>query len=291
MQEGTFFGNIIDTGPLTSTGKSQVNGPAAYYCDGANFTPGSTGVVAGRLGANQSGAPYKNPFNNLCQNVKGYGNVYVNSGQEQYGGVSNSCPPGTDMSKVDPNVGCPDGYAALQYPYATYPGQTQVPWNYGITVWRNANYTPQFDTSYQYMMSALVTGGSMVVDTGSSPIQQWNASAGLATSYFNFAASGSSWTISPMNGATSCLDAGAAINGTGIVAAACNGGASQKWNVTSNAQNGSFNIMSASTGRCMTVRGNSSSAGAVMETDDCVSGSSSQQFSIQASIYSASSGG
>jgi Ricin-type beta-trefoil lectin domain len=93
-----------------------------------------------------------------------------------------------------------------------------------------------------------------------------------------------------MNGTNQCLDAGAATSGTGIVVATCNGAASQKWNVTSNPQNGSFNIMSAATGRCMTVRGNSTAAGAAMETDDCVSGSSGQQFAIQAGMYTGTAG-
>ena len=69
MQEGTFFGDILDTGALTNIGKPTVTAPVAYYCDGAGFPAGANGVVAGRLGANQTGAPYKNPFGNgaLCQ--------------------------------------------------------------------------------------------------------------------------------------------------------------------------------------------------------------------------------
>src|SRR3984957_16455078 len=59
MQEGTFFGDIMDTGPLNNIGKPSVTPPAGYYCDGAGFPAGAAGVVAGRLGANQAGAPYK----------------------------------------------------------------------------------------------------------------------------------------------------------------------------------------------------------------------------------------
>ena len=52
-QEGSFFGNIF-TSP-----------PSANYCEGEDF---DLGVVPGRLGATQSGAPYKDPFgtNALC---------------------------------------------------------------------------------------------------------------------------------------------------------------------------------------------------------------------------------
>ena len=55
MQEGAFFGNIF------------VSPPQAYYCNGYD---GDRGPVAGRIGANTSGSPYRNPFSGsgLCQN-------------------------------------------------------------------------------------------------------------------------------------------------------------------------------------------------------------------------------
>ena len=46
-QEGSFFGNIF------------VSPPQAYFCNGKDF---ELGVVPGRLGVGQSGAPYVNPF-------------------------------------------------------------------------------------------------------------------------------------------------------------------------------------------------------------------------------------
>jgi hypothetical protein len=46
-QEGSFFGNIF------------VSPPKAYYCEGRGF---AQGVVPGRIGATQVGAPYVNPF-------------------------------------------------------------------------------------------------------------------------------------------------------------------------------------------------------------------------------------
>ena len=275
MQEGTFFGDIIDTGALSSIGKPTVTAPAAYYCDGAGFPTGASGVVAGRLGANQSGAPYTNPFGTgtLCQNNS------LSVGQFSQG-VTGSCPAG---SNANPSVGCPDGYKAL-----TTSSNTGV-WQHGITVWRNNNYTPVFDTSYQYTLSAVLTSGSpMVMDCGTSPIQQWNASAGLTTSVFMMAPSGSSWTISPMNNAAQCLDAGAGTAGNGLVLNSCNGSASQNWNITANAMNGSFNVATASTGLCMNVRGGSTAAGAVMEVNTCTSGATGQQFNIQATVIAGS---
>ncbi|MBC8131413.1 MAG: RICIN domain-containing protein [Deltaproteobacteria bacterium] len=54
-QEGSFFGNIF------------VSPPQAYYCNGSDV---DAAVVAGRIGANQINAPYKNPFpgQGFCRN-------------------------------------------------------------------------------------------------------------------------------------------------------------------------------------------------------------------------------
>ena len=47
FQEGSFFGNIF------------VSPPVASFCNGSDF---NSAVVPGRLGAQQVGSPYKNPF-------------------------------------------------------------------------------------------------------------------------------------------------------------------------------------------------------------------------------------
>src|SRR5262249_25136691 len=88
MQEGTFLGDIIDPGPLTQISKPGVTAPVAFFCDGAGYPAGASGVVAGRLGANQSGAPYQNPFGSgaLCQNSGAVGHYTY--------GVTGSCPAG-----------------------------------------------------------------------------------------------------------------------------------------------------------------------------------------------------
>ena len=56
-QEGSFFGNIF-----------KAASPVANYCNGVDF---EFGVVPGRLGANQSGAPYTNPLGptGLCNSM------------------------------------------------------------------------------------------------------------------------------------------------------------------------------------------------------------------------------
>jgi hypothetical protein len=133
------------------------------------------------------------------------------------------------------------------------------------------------------MLSPMVTSGNpMVMDCGTSPIQQWNRSAGLSTSNFVMNPSGSNWTLSPLGQSGKCVDVGGGSNGTGLVINSCNGQTSQSFTIAPVAQNGSFTVAAVSTGRCITVRGNSTAAGAVMEVDDCSSGSSSQQFGIQA---------
>jgi hypothetical protein len=54
-QEGSFFGNIFTTG-AHGTDPSKV---PAYYCNGIDY---NDDVVPGRIGANQVGAPYVDPF-------------------------------------------------------------------------------------------------------------------------------------------------------------------------------------------------------------------------------------
>ena len=58
-QEGTFFGNILQTGNLAALGMNAVNAPAAYFCEGAGI---SAGVVAGRLASGAENVPYVNPY-------------------------------------------------------------------------------------------------------------------------------------------------------------------------------------------------------------------------------------
>jgi len=188
-------------------------------------------------------------------------------------GTSGSCPAGSNSS---PAAGCPDGYRSLSTT------SNAATWQHGITVWRNNNYTPVFDTGYQYRLSPLVSA-SMVVDSGTSPAQLWSQTSPiLQTSVFAFAARGSSWTLSPVGSPTKCLDAGAGGNGTGIAVNSCNGSASQNWNIGAVPQSGAFTIAAALTGRCMHARNASSSPGTVMEVYDCLAGNPSQQFNVQA---------
>jgi hypothetical protein len=104
---------------------------------------------------------------------------------------------------------------------------------------------------------------------------------GMASQMFQFAASGSNWTLSPTSNTSMCVDAGAATNGTALALASCNGGASQKFTISADPQSGNFFFKASNTGRCVQPRSSSTSAGTVMETDDCTSGSA-QKFAVQA---------
>jgi len=100
-QEGTFFGNIFEA--------NNAGLPDAYYCNGPGF---DKDVVAGRIGANQAGAPYRNLF------ASGYCHL-------------NGCVPSDAKTN---NV--PDGYKAC-----TMGEGPMTAWNETITVWRqNKSY-------------------------------------------------------------------------------------------------------------------------------------------------------
>ncbi|MES1208542.1 MAG: RICIN domain-containing protein, partial [Pseudomonadota bacterium] len=273
MQEGTFFGDILDTGPLTSIGLAAATAPAAYFCDGAGFPAGASGVVAGRLGANQSGAPYKNPFGNgvMCQNA---------SATPKYSnGSSNSCPPG---SYANPSVGCPDGYDTLT---------TSVPWKNAITVWRNNHYTPVFDTSYIYRVSPLSANGNVSIDVNGAStavgttVQQYTSFDALAQR-FQLVADGGNWRLAMTIDTTKCVDlAGSGSstgNGTRLVINKCAAGdSSQQFSVTADAPTGTFMFKNVASGRCLDESGGNTSSGMPLQIWDC-NGGTNQKWNINA---------
>ena len=122
QQEGTFFGNIMMTGDLTSVNMTGVTGPVAYFCEGAGIT---AGVVAGRLTEGATNVPYKNPYGTNVKCANG------------------STAPG--QKSTSGQVG-PDGYQqACANGYCFQNGEP-------ITVWRNPSYTPGFDSAYRYKL-------------------------------------------------------------------------------------------------------------------------------------------
>jgi ricin-type beta-trefoil lectin protein len=254
--EGSFFGNIITTGALP--GKAQVTGPKPYYCDGIGFPGGINGVVAGRLGAGQAGAPYMNPFGNgaLCQNSPQNVAYYTK-------GISGQPAP--------------DGYQKLEMPVGTA-------WGYPITVWRNATYTPKFSAAYKYALSARMTSQTpRVVDAVGTSVRLWAASANFDSSRFALTADGSNWKIALKTDATKCLDAGGGGNGQALTIATCAGVNQQRWNVTVDPrQTGAFIFKVVSTNRCLNHRGGGLGDGTVMEVADCNGSTESQMFIVAA---------
>ncbi|HVZ86996.1 MAG TPA: RICIN domain-containing protein [Polyangia bacterium] len=277
MQEGTFFGDIIDTGSLSAIAKPGMTAPVAYYCDGAGFPGGASGVVAGRLGANQSGAPYSNPFGSgvLCQNAP-------NAVGQFSQGVGGSCPAGSNSS---PSAGCPDGYKAL-----TTNGNSGV-WQHGITVWRNNNYVPVFDTGYIYRIAPYLAnfGESVDVMNGSTAdgtlIQQWGSWNGTPQ-MFTLVADGSSWHVAMTANTAKCVDlvgGGSSLgNGTQLAINDCKmGDTSQEWTISPDPQTGAFFLKNVQSGRCFDENNSNTSSGVIMEIWDCNNGPN-QKFYMQA---------
>ena len=125
IQEGTFFGNIIETGNLSSMGKPSVTAPAAYYCDGDGFATGSSGEVAGRLGAGSQRRSLHQPVRRRRA-----------SARTARAPSSSGAPAGTTPTAPL------NGSRRLQHAQ-----RRRTPWNNAITVWRSGNYTPVFDPS------------------------------------------------------------------------------------------------------------------------------------------------
>jgi len=277
MQEGTFFGDILDTGTMTNLSKPSVNAPVAYFCEGAGFPGGASGVVAGRLGANQSGAPYVNPFGSgvLCQNASQAVGQFSS-------GVGGSCPYG---SNTNPAAGCPDGYKAL-----TTNSNGGV-WQHGITVWRNNSYTPVFDSGYVYRLAPVTGGGGVSLDivNGSTAdgttVQQyttWNGTPQM----FNLLPDGPNWHIVMNANNTKCVDlagSGSSLgNSTQLRINDCQAGKpSEAWNITADAKTGAFIFKNVQAGRCLDENGWNTSAGLPMQIWDC-SGQNNQKLYIQA---------
>jgi hypothetical protein len=268
MQEGTFFGDILDTGSLANLGMPGVTAPVGYYCDGAGFPAGAAGIVAGRLGANQTNAPYQNPFGagTLCQNTS------VAVGQFSFG-VGGSCPAGSNNS---PSAGCPDGFKSLTTP------SNGGRWQHGITVWRNPTYTPNFDPGYVYTMSPL-GAPALVLDAEAGLLADYGQMPLLDSSKFLLTAHGANWLVQMRTDPTKCADAGAAANGSSVRLFACSGASSQDWIFTPQpTKDGAFLIQTAASGRCLHVKNGMTTAGDGMEIYDCNATSVFQRFSVQA---------
>jgi hypothetical protein len=259
-QEGTFFGNIIETGDLSQMGMTGVVGPKAYYCEGQGF---SNGTVQGRLGAGQSGAnlPYTNPFGGKCTG---------SASSLTYNGV-------------------PHGYKqACANSYCFQNGEP-------ITVWRNPNTssgtgsgTVSFNAGYAYRMSPQhVANNGKSIDvayagqTNGTIVQQWGSHGGEGQR-FSVLASGSNWKIAMKNNNAKCLHPvnNGTGNGTLIEIRDCNGSSNQAWKATLvSGTTNMFNFRNVAANRCLDVAGASTADGARMQIWDC-NGQANQKFNL-----------
>jgi hypothetical protein len=253
-QEGTFFGNIIETGDLSQMGMTGIVGPKAYYCEGAGF---SNGTVQGRLGAGQAGAnlPYSNPYGGKCGGAGSSENL-------------NGVPHGFKQA-------CANGYCF----------QNGTP----ITVWRNPGSTSvSFNPAYTYRMSPKhVSNKSVDVAyanqaNGTAVIQydSWNGDP----QKFAILASGSNWKIAMKANTNKCLHPvnNGTANGTMIEIRDCNGSSNQAWKATvSGTGTGNYVFRNVAANRCLDVTGNSTANSARMELWDC-NGQNNQLFNVTA---------
>jgi hypothetical protein len=265
-QEGTFFGNIIESGDLSQMGMPGVVGPKAYFCEGAGIT---AGAVAGRLGVGQAGvaSPYTNPYGT---------NVKCSSGSTAAG------PTSSGMT-------APDGYKqACANGYCFQNGEP-------ITVWRNPNYTPVFDQVYRYSLAPMHVNGKAVDvaygdTTNGTTVQQYDSWGGDPQK-FKIVKSGSStnWKIALKNNSNKCLGprGNGTVNGTRIEVQDCTDGSAHAWTITADANNGAFKIKHVASGRCLDVTSASTGNGATMQLYSCKSdtdtSNKNQRFKLSSS--------
>jgi len=254
-QEGTFFGNIMTTGNLSNLGMPNVTAPVAYFCEGAGI---SAGVVSGRLTVGAMyGAPYSNPYgtNATCQSMNG----------------SSSGLGHTNASDQTTN-GVPNGYkTACNSNYCWQNGET-------ITVWRNPNYTPVFDTVYEYNLTP-AGASALVMDVASDGVtidQDTKPSGGPADHQkFKVLSDGNgNWNIKN-NDQSKCMgaDGRGTANLTKLKLQNCVAGdANLTYSITANANDGTFTLKHQLSGRCVDVPNGTAAPGAQLEIYDCWGG-------------------
>jgi len=259
-QEGTFFGNILETGDLSQMGMAGLSGPKAYYCEGTGF---SLGTVQGRLGAGQQGAnlPYTNPYNNGACATNGGSNV-------------------TPFYQAGP-TGPINGFKSASV--NGYIFQNGEP----ITIWRNPGATTvTFNSAYTYRLTPKHASGKSMDVAGASQnngtaVQQYSSWDGDPQKWA-ILPSGSNWKIAMKANTNKCLSPvnNGTGNGTQMEIRDCNGSSNQAWAATvsgTGPSNFAFNNVAAN--RCLDVTGASTADGARMQLWDC-NGQSNQLFSV-----------
>jgi Ricin-type beta-trefoil lectin domain len=166
-------------------------------------------------------------------------------------------------------------------------------WSNVITVWRNNDYTPAFDTSYNYMLQPLRGNYQVSLDvnqasqTNGTAVQQWATSASANQQFNLLPVSGGAINrvkITMMANNKKCVDlaGGKTADGTLLVINDCNGSPSQTWFVTPNVQTGAFFLTNSASGTCMDVpskTGQSQASGLQIEIWGC-NGGDNQKWKI-----------
>src|SRR5262252_1646553 len=275
-QEGTFFGNIMTTGNLSYLGMPSVNAPAAYFCEGAGI---SAGVVAGRLTVGAMyGAPYSNPYgtNVTCDAVDANKNRGNNVGHTNGSGQTANGYVNTDPRAI------PNGYqAACANGYCWQNGET-------ITVWRNPNYSPVFDTVYDYtIVPQATTTSSMDTDSNGNLVQLTippMGGPGPDQKFQILRSNTTHWKVVKANDHNKCaMPKGRATgNGTQMSVVPCDGTPDQDFDITANTTNGGFALKQVPSGRCLEMPSGAHQDGAAMDIYDCWNGSN-QLFGMKPS--------
>ena len=240
QQEGSFFGNLF------------VSPPTMYYCNGKDF---DVGVVPGRIGANQTGAPYKNAFG---------GNGYC----------KDTCTP-----QDSPNQN--DGFKAC------------AGWNHVVTVWRNATGTTTASStsgstttaSYYRLVPQSLTGSSLEIINGATAngtLVQMSTTATVDKQAFALLDAGSGNVKLALKANTAkCLGtaSNATANSTLVQVQDCNGSSTQAFTKVTNSGKPGYWFKNVGSGRCLDVRSGGLSNGSQLQIYDCVATGNNQYFS------------
>jgi hypothetical protein len=264
-QEGSFFGNIIQTGDLGNIGMSGITAPVGYFCEGSNF---GDGVVAGRIGSTQGGTPYRNAFAGMSVHTCDNNNGYV-TGQYSNGVYKN------DGSKWPA-----DGWQAIKAPGTNYVYQNGE----AITVWRNPVFTPVFDATYRYTFMPM-QASNMAMDVcnantaNGTCVQQYSSWGGDPQKFAMLNGGNGQWRIAmKINTAKCVVPNGSVASGTKMVVGDCNSNDNtQAFTVQADASGGFTFTSVANTSLCLDMTGNNGNNGSLLELYTC-NGQSNQKF-------------
>ena len=230
-EEGTFFGNLFVTG---SDGKVP-----AFYCEGNGF---ASGVVPGRLGANDASSIYRNPF-------------------------------GTGARCSDKCVAAPPPHAGQTYKSCN--GYTAP-----ITVWRASSYRPDFDTSYLYKFVnsssklAMDVAGKSTADNAKVDHCGYN---GGANQLFKIVLTASStWKLVNVNSGKAIIGT-SATDGSAVVQKTFDGSDAHLWGIDDH--NGHFKLVNKSSKDALQIPAGNTTPGTAVQTST-YTGASNQDWDI-----------